>query len=345
MTKYFISHSVKDVEYSNKFNDFLRLAFSINHTEIFCSSYAGCKVKIGEDFVKYIQKELIASDIVFALISPNYIESTFCTAELGASWVLGKRVIPILISKNMQFSDLSALYEHVNAIRINDEEGLSSIADIIKEYAPDLNIANMNKKISEFIEIIEVLQQNPIEQTTIDYSKYKEKEEEIKRLNKNIDHLKSELNKKDADIRNIKALKDASAVKEYEEEQNQDYIDKFEVECKKFAKLMNEYSRVVRYIAYKYACGECANYKYMREYYTDSDISNAIDMKLIEDTESGYRLSSGIKSKKIRNAIEDLENFILRLQEEVHNYVEDEYELEIDISDVEFWEKCLNIIF
>jgi hypothetical protein len=35
--------------------------------------------------------------VVFFIITPNFLESKFCLAELGAAWALGKNIIPILV--------------------------------------------------------------------------------------------------------------------------------------------------------------------------------------------------------------------------------------------------------
>lgn len=82
--KIFISHSSKDKEVALCLKDFLE---RMNREEIsvFCSSASGA-IKIGDDFVKAIEKELDDSDQFIALVSDNYIRSPYCMIELGYAY-------------------------------------------------------------------------------------------------------------------------------------------------------------------------------------------------------------------------------------------------------------------
>lgn len=82
MVKYFISHSSKNKEIAKEFIDLLILGGAVTHQDIFCSSSYGYGIKPGNNFVNKIKKNLDTSTIVFSLISPNYLDSPFCWAEL-----------------------------------------------------------------------------------------------------------------------------------------------------------------------------------------------------------------------------------------------------------------------
>lgn len=75
-----------------------------------------------------------------------------------------------------------------------------------------------------------------------------------------------------------------------------------------------------------------------------SDILNL--KKLIREDGNGYVLDdTNIKTKKIRKAVDDFQNYIISTNEKVFEYVAKEYELELDLEDKDFWEKCLNTSF
>ncbi len=346
MAKYFISHSEKDKEYAEKFVDFLRLGLDINRNDIFCSSYSGCSITKGEDFVNYIKEKLDNTNTVFALISYNFIESAFCIAELGASWNAEKTVLPILLDENIKYSQLTALFEHISASKVTDKNDLMNIAEVLKKDNPDINIPNLNSKLDKFITDIVMLQTEIKEPSVIDYSEYKKKEQENNQLNEIIKSLKSELREKDNEIIHIKSLKDKEEVKEYETEKNKDSILEFKQKCRKFAHLLSKYSNFVQYMFYKHACGESISYKEVHDRCFDNDVQDALEKKLIEDIGNGYIINQkSIKTKKILEELEKFKKYTYNLQNEVVDYVNEDLGLEIDITDIDFWKECFSRYF
>ena len=346
MVKIFISHSEKDKEYAEKFIDFLRLGLEIKRADIFCSSYSGCNIIKGEDFVKYIKEKLDNTDIVFALISYNFIQSAFCIAELGASWNAGKTVMPIMLDENIKYSKVTALFEHISASQVNDKNDLLNIAEVIKKENPDINIPNLNSNVDKFIADIIMLQGVPQEPSVIDYEEYKKKTEEINKLKSIIDSLKINIQEKNKEIEELKQLKDREEVKKYEMKINQDFIEEFKQKCQDFTAALAKYPRFVQYMIYRNICNEGITYKDVNANNLNGEVKNALEKKLIYEEENGYVFdATNIKTQKIRNIVDDFQRYINTVREEVINYVANEYELEIDLGDKDFWEKCLNIPF
>lgn len=346
MAKYFISHSEKDKEYADKFVDFLRLGFEINRKDIFCSSYSGCNITKGEDFVKYIKEKLDNTNIVFALISYNFIESAFCIAELGASWNAEKNVLPILLDENIKYSQITALFEHISTSKVTDKNDLMDIAEVLKKDNSDINIPNLNSKLDKFITDIIMLQGETKEPSVIDYAEYKKKEEENKKLKEIINSLKSTIKEKDTEIAEIKTLKDKQELKKYEIEKNKDFIEEFKQKCQNFTHLLSNYPKFVQYMIYKYACGESITYREVHDKCLDNEANDALEKKLIEDTGSGYFLNhTSIKTKAILDELENFKAYTANLPSDVENYVNDNFGLEIDITDKDFWNECFNRYF
>lgn len=78
----FISHASRDKEIVLKFSELLE---NINsEIEVFCSSEKG-SIKVGENFVEAIFRELDNSDIFVPVISDEYYRSKFCMIELGVA--------------------------------------------------------------------------------------------------------------------------------------------------------------------------------------------------------------------------------------------------------------------
>lgn len=94
--KIFISHSSKDKELVLMFVDLLVQGFHIDYDEIFCTSMDNA-LRVGEDFIKSIKENLHDSEIVLFLITQNYIDSKFCTMEMGAAWAFKDNIFPIIV--------------------------------------------------------------------------------------------------------------------------------------------------------------------------------------------------------------------------------------------------------
>jgi hypothetical protein len=72
--KIFISHSTNDKKIANLFQDIIiDHALTIKPSEIFNSSSPGMKVKIGDDWRIVIKENLTSSDLIFIIITPNYL--------------------------------------------------------------------------------------------------------------------------------------------------------------------------------------------------------------------------------------------------------------------------------
>src|SRR6185369_12860518 len=99
MPKLFISHSSKDKPLVDIFVDkILRLGCGVPFEEIYCSSKEGMKTRPGEVWIQDLKRQMQGARLVILLLSPNYYDSVYCLAEMGATWVLDEiKVYPILI--------------------------------------------------------------------------------------------------------------------------------------------------------------------------------------------------------------------------------------------------------
>lgn len=346
MVKCFISHSEKDKKIASKFVDFLRLGFEIERDNIFCSSYSGCDIKKGSDFVEYIREKLDDTKIVFALISYNFIQSAFCIAELGASWNSEKLVIPIMLDSEIKYTELTALFEHISATKITDKDGLMNIAEVIKNEQQDINIPNLNNKIDDLMAGVVLLKDEAQEPTVINYSEYKKKEDENKSLNAIIKNLRNKIIEKDKEIEQIKALKDKESIRQFEREKNNDSIKDFLSECEQIKKILSKQSKLIQLVIYRDIKHEKVHYEEIKNNCYDTQLKDAIDRKLIEEVNSGYSLNKNNKKvETIIKALDEFINYINSAPEDIYKYIEDEYELEMDIQNKEFWENCLDLHF
>ncbi len=156
VSRIFISHSSKDKAIVDNFTQkILRLGLEVAKEEIFCSSIEGMGIRSGDDFRDRLKNAITNSEIVIILISQSYKESEICLNEMGAAWVLNKKVIPIIIPP-LQHSEVGALHITDHIDRINTGAGIDNIIHSLKDHL-EINledVRNLNKHRDEFLNTI-----------------------------------------------------------------------------------------------------------------------------------------------------------------------------------------------
>lgn len=150
----FISHSSKDKMLVDHFVEkILNLGIGLSSDDIFCTSTEGFGIKTGDDFRQVIKNNISNSKITILIISPNYKASEVCLNEMGAAWVLTKKVIPIIIEP-IDFKSVGVILEPLQIARIHDSYFLDELSsDIVDELGKgNLHIPRWNKHKTEFIE-------------------------------------------------------------------------------------------------------------------------------------------------------------------------------------------------
>jgi len=153
--KIFISHSSKDKDIIKQFVEkILRLGCAIEESDIFCTSIESMSIKTGEDLRQHIKNHIILSDYVFLMISKNYIKSTICLNEMGAPWILDKKVKPLLFPPLKH--NAIWLSEILKNSPINGSGTLDNLHDeLISEYPPRTNkTSDWNEQKKDFIAYI-----------------------------------------------------------------------------------------------------------------------------------------------------------------------------------------------
>ena len=132
----FISHAVKDKEISDAFVSFLERALQIPQGEIVCTSILGDGIPIGKDFTKFIKEQLSNPKVVvILLLTENYFKSVFAVCEMGASWALEVRWLPIMVPP-LEYKDLNAVLTGIQACDATSSESLGDMRDRLAGFLP-----------------------------------------------------------------------------------------------------------------------------------------------------------------------------------------------------------------
>jgi len=126
----FISHSSQDAPFVEELVDLLEV-IGLPGESIFCTSFAGYGIGLGDNFLEAIKHELHSDTLVLFVLSANFYASPVCLCEMGATWVLTKDHIPILVPP-FDFADVKGVIPLTEGFRINDELKLNLFKEKIE---------------------------------------------------------------------------------------------------------------------------------------------------------------------------------------------------------------------
>lgn len=157
MNKIFISHSSLDSKYVEKIIDILE-TIGVQNDRIFCSSFEGYAVKLGNDFLEEIKNELNNQVLVIFVLSTNFYSSVVCLCEMGATWVKTNKHIPILIPP-FDYSDIKGVIPTTNGMKINEKVKYNSLKTVIEEFLEikPINISVWERKRDNVLKDLKVM--------------------------------------------------------------------------------------------------------------------------------------------------------------------------------------------
>ncbi|TXR49469.1 toll/interleukin-1 receptor domain-containing protein [Phyllobacterium endophyticum] len=209
----FLSHSVADIDLVEAFETLLSKALNITSESIFCSSLEGQGVTKGANFVDAIKDKALEAKAVVALISPAYMESAFCLAELGAAWVLNTHRFPIVVPPN-RFEVMQATLLGVVGVKIDQEEALTQLLEDIGEAlslpAPKAGVRA--RAMRDFVKALPELKESIGKAKHVDASIHNKTLADLKSSREAWEATEQELETAKAHIKVLKKTKDAKQV-------------------------------------------------------------------------------------------------------------------------------------
>ncbi|GAB6927107.1 hypothetical protein JCM10914A_10900 [Paenibacillus sp. JCM 10914] len=180
--KIFISHSSRDADYVEHIIQLLNdIGIPKNNDNIFCSSFEGYSIPLGEKIYDYLKNQFNQNILVLFILSDNYYESAPCLNEMGATWVTARDYYSILLP-GFEYQSLKGAIDPTRiCLRIEDDQKLNSLKNKIIE---SFSLENTDDSIwgrdkAKFISNIQkiTLKQKPtIQQASVDLIKVKKKE-------------------------------------------------------------------------------------------------------------------------------------------------------------------------
>lgn len=347
--EFFISHSSDDSELVGQFVDFLQIALNVNRSSIYCTSGTGTKqIGTGVNFIEDIKQNVAGTKMVIFILTPNYFESNFCLAELGAAWALSSRIYPIIIPPTPRsLLKSTPLSESTQALTLNTAKDLVKLAD---EFVGIGAITGYNGTLvnarSEVL--IQWMQNNCSfeQEDVISKEEYETLQKEIKEIAElNITQAK-EIEQLRADNKRILALKDPEDAKEYIK-QTSDQWERFEKYVNEVRGALSALDILVISAIYH------DSYFRKRQGFTpvnfdrldwEQTVSLEADQSIIRDENTFYPNYNEHNTKPAVAKLKELEAFISNeVDEQFYNTFEEEYKFNLDMTSKKLWEKLFGV--
>ena len=131
LSKIFISHASKD---SAIVEDIIEIfeTIGVESRQIFCTSFEGYGIGLGDNFLDTIKEELSSKTLVIFVLSKNFYDSPVCLCEMGATWVLAKEHIPILIPP-LDYKDVQGVIPLTQGLKINEHLKLNLLKEKVEK--------------------------------------------------------------------------------------------------------------------------------------------------------------------------------------------------------------------
>lgn len=344
--KLFISHASVDEPVVKEFVELLESGIGISPQNIFCTSIKGQGIRPGVDFKSSIRENLDDATTVIALISENFYSSPFCMCELGGTWLQAKDFIPILVLP-LQYRDLKAVLEGLQALRINSPEDLDELRDELAERLKiePLPTPRWNNRRDRFLKNLPDKLIALLSSPTVSREKFekaiKTVEEYRQALNaseEKISHLETLINK-------LKKLKDADEIIKLEKKDMKD-VEIFEKFVSDISKMLSQFSGITQEVIFAHLRGEDYYPNRSSSYYTWDDAELPLQYKEIElnSEENGVKLNTDHpKIRAILKSLSDFEEWLSeQSSEEFFDWYSRAHEGFIpELSDRNFWDKHL----
>src|SRR5271165_4485656 len=153
----FISHSHADRELAEALVEFLLASLEIAPNNVRCTSVPGHQLAFGRTIAEQLKADINTSSAVMVLLTKTSMGSKWVMFELGASWALGKVVVPIL-GTSLTIDILPGPLSAYPSVATDSPEASSLVADAIAQIGLQLGLkertgGKRDYKLQIFLEV------------------------------------------------------------------------------------------------------------------------------------------------------------------------------------------------
>lgn len=343
--KIFISHSTKDKNLIEEFLEFLQTGLNIDINDIYCTSIEET-IPTGTNFVEHIKENIVDTNLIIFLLTPNYFQSHFCLAELGAAWVLNSNIYPIIVPP-MSYSslDTTPLKGVTQSIILNEERDLIKMKDEFQNKGIISSSIGTGRFLTRLKVFLKKLQEIDLttEQQFVSIEDFKKLEEQFSEVINEHANLEKEMDEHKEYIKKLEGIKDSNEVlkvkteKLDEWEQFSEYVDDIKRKCSQ----LDDVVITSLYFEFK---GNDERYRPDSQSYSNIwDIlkrAEAEEFVLVDWDD--FIVEPNHDDPKISNLTQKLNEFSYFIEKCSPDFIESfkqKYEMNISIASKRFWEK------
>ncbi|MDR1515972.1 MAG: toll/interleukin-1 receptor domain-containing protein [Synergistaceae bacterium] len=135
----FISHALEDLQFAEALKGFLSVLVDIAPDKILCSwSHYPDRLE-DEGVSEWLKSAIGSSEVFFAIVTPSGITTDWVLFELGAAWVLGKKIILFYLD-GADFRDLPPHIGGFRHLKVEEQNAPVQIISACKEAASFLGL-------------------------------------------------------------------------------------------------------------------------------------------------------------------------------------------------------------
>ena len=322
----FISHAAADKVLADALVDLLQLTINLRSEDTFCSSLEGMDIPAGKSFIDYIKGQIQSPEAVVVLLTPNYLASPFCLAELGATWAMTHNMLPILVPP-LNYGDLRGVLTVTQVEKIH--EGLTKIAAALSEsLSLELNHARWEAKKKDFLERLPSILDALPKPKNPSRAEYEALAERLRQSAEALDRAERELGELKELNKDLVACKDAEQVAKVQREHAG--VDGIQTALSSLREALAPLPAIVGYVMFRTHIGTSSNFDPYRDKDCVADAERAVqDGRLRWD--NGFELNANDPLvKKARKALKETKKYLdseevteemVKAFEEAHEYL------------------------
>jgi hypothetical protein len=208
----FVSHAAKDKLLADALVDLLETGASIPAREIFCSSLEGLGIPSGSDFITHIKDQIQEPEAVVLLLSQNYLASQFCLCELGASWAMTHKILPLLVPP-LTIADVKGVLTVTQVDRIDNSDDLNRFLEGVERHlAIEVNFARWDVKKKKFLRELDAILANLPKPAVVPVAEHDALKRKYNNAYTALTESHEEIERLQAMVADLKKCKDAGAV-------------------------------------------------------------------------------------------------------------------------------------
>ena len=332
----FISHAAKDKKLVAAIVDLLEGGIGVPEKEIFCSSLTGYGIPTGENFVTYIKTQIQKPKCVILLITPSYLGSNFCLAELGAAWAMSHKIFPILVEP-IGYSDVKDVLLGTQVAKIDDEIKYNELRDYLLDELACEEKSNTKWDTTRkvFLEKIPKLVADMSPPEIVSIEEHEALKERLEEQLTELTNYQREIDAKNDYITKLKAAKDKEEVQDLEA--SVELADDFDA-LDEITNSISKYKSHLSSEVLKFILCEHYNQPYEIDWYNDKQkFSDAARSNFIE-VEDGEAVNwDNHRMKTLAKLLKKIDHFEDDKDDGFAQAHFDKYGVPFEPSNQEFW--------